>query len=168
MGVNASIRQLFSSLHDVNLHCSWDYNERGFTLLELIIVVVIIVLILGMSTLFFASTLPSAKLNGLSREMSSMIKQARLSALNKGETQSLIIDLDSKTYGIEGKEARAIPPEITVRAIDPLSGEVNRGKYTLVFHDTGGIEGGTILLTYSKKTISIETDPVVGSIVVKQ
>jgi hypothetical protein len=55
-----------------------------------------------------------------------------------------------------------------VRAIDPLSGEVNRGKYTLVFHDTGGIEGGTILLTYSKKTISIETDPVVGSIVVKQ
>jgi len=168
MGVNACIRQPFIGFHDVNIHCSWDCRERGFTLLELIIVVVIIVLILGMSTLFFASTLPSAKLNGISREMSTMIKQARLLAQSKGETQALIIDLDSKTFGIEGKETKAIPPEISARVIDPLSGEVYRGKYTLIFHDTGAIEGATILLTYSKKTVSIETDPVVGSIVIKQ
>jgi prepilin-type N-terminal cleavage/methylation domain-containing protein len=152
----------------LRIHKHGDQEERGFTLLELIIVVVIIVLILGMSTLFFVSTVPSAKLNGLSREISSMFKQARLTAQNKGETQELVIDLDARTYGIEGKEARAIPPEITARVIDPLSGEVTRGKFTFVFHDTGGIEGGTILLTYSKKTVSIETDPVVGSIVVKQ
>jgi prepilin-type N-terminal cleavage/methylation domain-containing protein len=168
MGVNAFFRQPFSGFHDVNIHFSWNCKERGFTLLELIIVVVIIVLILGMSTLFFASTLPSAKLNGMSREMSSMIKQARLLAKNKGEKQTLIIDLDSRTYGLEGREAKAIPHEITARVIDPLSGEVYRGKYNLIFHDTGGIEGGTILLTYNKKTVTIETDPVVGSIIVKQ
>jgi prepilin-type N-terminal cleavage/methylation domain-containing protein len=141
---------------------------HGFTLLELIIVIVIIVLVLGMSTLFFASTVPSAKLNGLSREISSMLKQARITAQNKGEKQTMIIDLDSKTYGIEGKEVKAIPPEIKARVIDPLSGEVTRGKYSFIFYDTGGIEGGTILLTYNKKTMSIETDPVVGSIVIKQ
>jgi len=144
------------------------YVNHGFTLLELIIVIVIIVLVLGMSTLFFASTVPSAKLNGLSREISSTLKQARITAQNKGEKQTMIIDLDSKTYGIEGKEAKVIPPEITARVIDPLSGEVNRGKYSFIFYDTGGIEGGTILLTYNKKTMSIETDPVVGSIAVKQ
>lgn len=142
--------------------------DRGFTLLELIIVVVIIVLVLGLSTLFFASTLPSAKLNGLSRDMSAMIKQARLLAQNKGESQTLVIDLDSKTYGIEGKDAKTIPPEITAKIIDPLSGDIFHGKYSLIFHDTGGIEGGTIVLIYGKKTIAIETDPVVGSIVVKQ
>jgi hypothetical protein len=120
-----------------------------------------------MSTLFFASTIPSAKLNGLSREISSMLKHARITAQNKGEKQTLIIDLDSKTYGIEGKEAKTIPSEIAARVIDPLSGEVNHGKYSFIFYDTGGIEGGTILLTYNKKTMSIVTDPVVGSIVVK-
>jgi prepilin-type N-terminal cleavage/methylation domain-containing protein len=145
-----------------------DRIEHGFTLLELIIVIVIVVLILGMSTLFFASTVPSAKLNGLSRDMSSTIKQARLLAQNKGETQTLTIDLDSKTYGIEGRDAKVIPPEITTRIVDPLSGEIQHGKFSLIFHDTGGIEGGTIILTYSKKTVTIETDPVVGSIVVKQ
>ena len=144
------------------------FTDRGFTLLELILVVVIIVLVLGLATLFFASTISSAKLNGLSRDISSTIKQARFLARNKGETQTLIIDLDAKTYGIEGKDAKTIPPEITAKIIDPLSGEVSRGKYSLIFHNTGGIEGGTILLTYSKKTITIETDPVVGSIVVKQ
>ncbi len=121
-----------------------------------------------MSTLFFASTVPSAKLNGLSREMSSMLKLARITAQNKGEKQSVIIDLDSKTFGIEGKEVKIIPPEITMRVVDPLSGAVSQGKYTFVFYETGGIEGGTILMTYNKKTISIETDPVVGSIVMKQ
>lgn len=145
-----------------------DSRSQGFTLIELIIVIVIIVLVVGMSTLFFASTVPSAKLNGLSRELSSMIKQARLAAQNKGETQILIIDLDTKTYGIEGRDAKTIPPEITAKIIDPLLGEIMRGKYSLIFHDTGGIEGGTILLTYGKKNIAIETDPVVGSIVVKQ
>jgi prepilin-type N-terminal cleavage/methylation domain-containing protein len=144
------------------------FTDRGFTLLELILVVVIIVLVLGLATLFFASTISSAKLNGLSRDISSTIKQARFLARNKGETQTLVIDLDAKTYGIEGKDAKIIPPEITAKIIDPLSGEIFRGKYSLIFHDTGGIEGGTILLTYSKKTITIETDPVVGSIVVKQ
>jgi prepilin-type N-terminal cleavage/methylation domain-containing protein len=144
------------------------FTDRGFTLLELILVVVIIVLVLGLATLFFASTISSAKLNGLSRDISSTIKQARFLARNKGETQTLVIDLDAKTYGIEGKDTKIIPPEITAKIIDPLSGEIFRGKYSLIFHDTGGIEGGTILLTYSKKTITIETDPVVGSIVVKQ
>lgn len=153
--------------HGINDHPQ-DHSEQGFTLLELIIVIVIIVLVIGMSTLFFASTVPSAKLNGLSREMSTMIKQARLLAQNKGVTQTMVVDLDAKTYGIEGKEAKVIPPEITAKIVDPLVGEIVRGKYSLIFHDTGGIEGGTILLTYGKKNIAIETDPVVGSIVVKQ
>jgi len=118
-----------------------------------------------MATLFFASTIPSAKLNGLGREISSMLKQARIVAQNRGEKQIMIIDLDSRTYGIETKN---IPPEITARVIDPLSGTVTQGKYSFVFYGSGGIEGATILLTYNKKTLSIETDPVVGSIVVKQ
>jgi len=153
------------------LHKTQDLKESvhgGFTLLELIIVIVIIVLILGMSTLFFASTIPAAKLHGLSREISSTLKQARIIAQNKGEKQTVIIDLDSRTYGMEGKEAKYIPPEIFARVIDPFSGAVSQGKYSFIFSETGGIEGGTILLTHKNKTLSIETDPVVGSIVIKQ
>jgi prepilin-type N-terminal cleavage/methylation domain-containing protein len=78
-----------------NIRCLKNNTCHGFTLLELIIVIVIIVLVLGMSTLFFASTVPSARLNGLSREMSSMLKLARITAQNKGEKQTVIIDLDS-------------------------------------------------------------------------
>lgn len=140
----------------------------GFTLLELIIVIVIVVLILGMSTVFFASTVPSAKLKGSSREISSILKQARLAAQNKGEKQALIIDLDQRTFGLEGKEPKVIPPEIEARIIDPLLGETSRGRHAFIFHETGGIEGGSILLSYKGRRVTIDTDPVVGSIVVKQ
>jgi general secretion pathway protein H len=142
--------------------------ESGFTLLELIIVIAIIVIVLGLSSVFFASTIPSAKLNGLTREVSAMIRQARVLAKNRGEMQALVMDLDARTYGLEGQTPKLFPPEITVRVMDPLSGEVTNGRYTFVFHGAGGAEGGTILLSYNRKTVAIETDPIVGSVIVKQ
>ena len=140
----------------------------GFTLLELIIVLALMVVILGLSTAFFSGALPSAKLNGLSRDFSTAIRQARAVALNRGERQTLVVDLDMRTYGLEGYTPRAIPPEIAVWIVDPSQGEIHRGRYVLIFHSTGGIEGGTILLASKKKTVAIEIDPIVGSIVVRQ
>jgi hypothetical protein len=52
--------------------------------------------------------------------------------------------------------------------IDPLSGEIRSGKYSILFYETGGIEGsGTIVLFTNKKTIKIELDPIVGSVVIR-
>lgn len=142
--------------------------EKGFTLLEMVIVMVIIVLILGMSTVFFANSFPSAKLNSLTRDLSTTFRQARTLARNRGEQQVLVVDLDGKTFGMTGHTAKAIPGEIGVRIVDPVEGEIGRGTYSFIFHSTGGIEGGSILLSYKSKTVAIEPDPVVGSVVVKQ
>ncbi len=150
------------------LHQACVRRGKGFTLLELIIVVVFITLILGLSSGFFGNMLPSAKLNSLGREISSTIRHARSLARNEGERQAVILDLDTRTFGLEGKTAKPIPPEITVRIVDPFAGDIYRGKYSLVFYGTGGIEGGTIFLSYRKKTVSIDLDPVVGSVMVKR
>lgn len=142
--------------------------QRGFTLLELIIVMVVIVLILGMSTVFFANALPSAKLNSVTREIAATFRQARSLAQNRGEGQILIVDLDGKTFGMADHRAKAIPGEITMRIVDPLEGTIEKGKYSFIFYSTGGIEGGSLLLSYKSRTVTIEPDPVVGSLVVKQ
>lgn len=134
----------------------------------MIIVMVIIVLILGMSTVFFANALPSTKLNSLTREMSATFRQARALAQNRGERQVLIVDLDGRTFGMAEHTVRAIPPEINIRIVDPVDGSIEKGKYSFTFYSTGGIEGGSILLSYKTRTVTIEPDPVVGSVVVKQ
>ncbi len=138
----------------------------GFTLLELIIVLFLVTLILGLSTMFFANTLPSSKFNATIRDMSATIKHARSLAQIHGERQTVTIDLDSKKYGIEGRGAKDIPSDIYIKVIDTLSGEIHNGKYQIVLNATGG-EGGTIVLWNNKRSVSIQMDPIVGSIVIK-
>ncbi len=138
-------------------------KKNGFTLLEIIIVLSLVTLVLGLSTVFFAGFLPSARLDAAGRELSGMIRHARsLSRMNMAR-QTVMIDLDGRTYGIEGRGVKALPPDAVIRVIDPFAGEIRRGKYPIVFNPTGGIAGGTILLSRGNKTIMIRMDPVTGA-----
>lgn len=142
-------------------------KNSGFTLLELIIVLFLIALILGLSAILFVNILPSSRLNATAREMSATIRHAKHLALINGEKQTITINLDSGSYGMEGIIHKNIPSGITIKVIDPLLGEIRNGEYTIIFSATGGMEGGTIVLSTNKKTASIQLDPVVGSVVIK-
>jgi len=148
-------------------HIKSKTTNHGFTLLELIIVLFFIALILGLSTLFFANTLPSSRLNATAREISATIRHARHLALVNGQKETVIINLDSRYFSLEGIAQKNIPSGITLKVIDPLLGEVHRGEYPIVIESTGAMEGGTIVLSSGKKIESIQLDPVVGSVVIK-
>jgi len=142
-------------------------SKSGFTLLEVILVLFLMSLILGLSTIFFANTLPSNRLNATAREISATIRHARDLALINGEKQTMTINLDSRYYRLEGVSQKNIPSGITLKVIDPLLGEIRQGEYLLIFNATGAMEGGTIVLSTEKKTVTIQLDPVVGSVVIK-
>jgi prepilin-type N-terminal cleavage/methylation domain-containing protein len=141
--------------------------DKGFTLLEIIVVITLIVLIFGFSTLFFGNALPGARLNSAARELSAMMRYAKMLAQNNGEPQTVLINLDTGRYSIEGVQTRNLPEGINIRVADPVTGEVSRGNYAVLFHESGIVEGGTITLWNAKRTINIELDPIVGSVVLK-
>ncbi|MDA8083402.1 MAG: prepilin-type N-terminal cleavage/methylation domain-containing protein [Nitrospiraceae bacterium] len=142
-------------------------GERGFTLLELIIVLFLVALIFGISTVYLANSLPAGKFNAAVRDIASSIRHARALAQIDGTAQAVTIDMETKKYGIEGKDLRPFPPDVQVRVIDPFSGAVTEGKYTFHFSPSGGSDGGTIVVWNAKRTVSIVVDPVVGAIVMK-
>jgi general secretion pathway protein H len=142
-------------------------EERGFTLLELMLVILLAMLILGLTTLFFARTLPSGRLNAAARELSATVRSARALAQISGERQSLVLDLDAGIYGIEGRGEKKLPREITLKVIDPLTGPVEQGTFTMVFDPTGFMSGATLELATTKRAIRIQTDPVVGAVTLK-
>lgn len=142
-------------------------REKGFILLELIVVLLLMAVILGMSTLLFTNLLPSQKFHATVREVSATIREARSLAQINSERQYMVLDLDAKQYGIEGRGSREVPEDISMKVLDPFAGEILEGKYSLVFHPSGGIEGGTIVLWNSKKTAEIQTDPIGGSVIVR-
>ena len=142
-------------------------REKGFTLLEIIIVITLVVLILSFTTLFFGNALPGARLNSAARELSAMMRYAKILAQNNGEPQTVLINLDTGRYGIEGIQTKNIPEGINIRVTDSVTGEVSRGNYAVLFHESGIAEGGTITLWNAKRTLNIEVDPIVGSVILK-
>jgi len=142
--------------------------QSGFTLLELTVVLFLAGLIVGLSAFFFGNSLSSTKLNATSRELSATIRHARSLAQLNGTQQAVIFNLDMRRYGIEGRSARSIPPEIGIKVIDPLLGEVQTGTYRILFEATGGVEAAAIDLWNKKKILHIVTDPIVGTVTLKQ
>ena len=134
----------------------------GFTLLELVIVLFLAALMVGMGIIAMMGRLPAAKLDAAAREMSATMRQARALARAHMQKQSVVVDLDARSYGIEGKPSRKIPHEIGIRIDDPLAGEVERGVHRLAFSPHGGIDGGAVVMTAGRRVVSIRPDPVMG------
>ena len=141
--------------------------NNGFTLIEIMMVMVLVLIILGVSTIFFANRLPSENLNAAGREMSAMLRFARLLAKDSGEPHSVFIDLDAGRYGVAGVQTRTIPRGITVKITDPLQGDIVRGQYSIIFNESGGVASGRITLAGEKKMLCIDLDPVLGAIVLR-
>ncbi len=137
----------------------------GFTLLELMIVLFLAMFMVGMGIVAMMSRLPAARLDATAREMSAMIRQARTLARIHMEKQTLIVDLDARSYGIEGRASRKIPEEVRLKIDDSLTGDVDKGIYRLYFSPLGGIDGGAMLLTAGQRSISIKPDPVTGFLI---
>jgi general secretion pathway protein H len=143
-------------------------GDHGFTLLELILVMLLASLILGLTTVFFSNTIPSARLGAAGRELSAFIRQTRYLAQNRGEDLILTIDIDHNMYGIEGVRVRTIPAGIAIRVVDAFYGEIRNGTYPILFRATGGVESGTLVLSYRKKAVYINMDPIMGAVKVQQ
>lgn len=139
----------------------------GFTLLEIMMVMVLVLIILGISTVFFSSMLPSQNLNAAGRELSAMLRFARLLAKTNGETRTVFVDLETGRYGIEGVQTRRIPQGITVKITDALEGEITRGRYSISFSESGQVTWERITLSAGKRILSIELDPVLGAVVLR-
>ncbi len=143
-------------------------GDRGFTLLELIIVIFLIALIFGISAVFFVNSLPAGKFNAAVRDLASSIRHARSLAQINGTDQAVTIDLDAGKYGITGREMKPLPHGVRLKVLDPFSEEVAEGQYAFHFGPSGSSDGGSIVLWNDKKTVSIVIDPVVGAAVVKE
>ena len=136
--------------------------SRGFTFIEVMIVVFLMSLILGITTIFFANTLPSAKHKAAARELAATIKYARHLAFVKNEEQVISIDLDAKNYFIKGRETRSIPSEISITVYENKvnANPVRQGKYIISYDTAAGSNWDSIELARGEKVITIKSDPI--------
>ena len=139
--------------------------RKGYTLIEVTLVVFLIVLILGMATVFFANTLPAARLRATGREMAAMLKYAKYLAKANNEKQIFAIDIDSKTYALDGREIKKIPSDVVVTIFDTNLDAITKGRFTIVFDKLGGNDWHSIILNRDSRKIKIAMDPIMTAVI---
>ncbi len=138
----------------------------GFTLIELIVVLMLISLIAGIAAVAFTGRLGAGQLDAAARSLAAAMRQARAQAAMQGETQTVLIDVANRTYGIEGRTSRALPAAVTVSVAEPAGGgDTADSTYRIAFNPIGSIQGGTVILSSGRRSVMVRPDPVVAAVI---
>ncbi len=142
-------------------------GHRGFTLIEILVVLVLMSLIAGISTVFFAGSLPKARQRASAREIVSTIKYARTLAASTHERQVVTFDLDAGKYGIKGRTDKTIAHEmiLIIYGSDRNAGPIRKGQYNLRYDSTGTNNWDRINLILGDRIIRIKTDPILTAVI---
>ncbi len=148
--------------------CPIHDSRSAFTLIEVMVVIALMAIVFGLTAVYFAGNLTSSRVAKTARDVSEVIRYGRLLAAESGNAQSVVFNLESRSYGIEGKTAKVLPADIEIRITDQFQGETSRGQHSIQLLPSGGVQGGTIILQKGRSVASVIPDPIVGVIVVKQ
>lgn len=119
-------------------------SQRGFTLVELLVVFALLALMIGLVPMAFDRLRESAQYRDTLRGITSDLRTARYRAIAGGEDVRFKVNLAERTYGISGQSMRELPPAINVRAVVAGKELTANESAAISFLPNGGATGGSI------------------------
>jgi len=142
-------------------------NNRGFTLLELIVVLFILSLVMAIILPSFAG-FGESKLNSEAREIASLLRYMNDGAASKKETLSMKFDLDKNEISWKG------PERDTKKRFDDMTGvttqslgTVSKGALTFFFEPLGARENLSVHIGRGEKNMTITLNYLSGRVKIK-
>lgn len=143
---------------------SLHHKEKGFTLLELVIVLFITVLGLSVVGFNLSSGNETTKLKAAARDIVSALRFARGEALISHQETTVTIDLAENTYTVSRRDkVYSIPDKIDITLVTAQS-EVSEGLASVRFFPDGSSTGGRITLEWGNLGWHIDINWLTGQI----
>jgi general secretion pathway protein H len=117
--------------------------NRGFTLVELLVVLAISALLVGLVPMAFDRLRDSANYRDALRGIMTSMRAARQQALVSHVETSFVVDLEHRSYRVDGQQASLIPEPLEIR-VTMAGEEANSREGGIRFFPGGGSTGGSV------------------------
>ncbi len=141
------------------------YKNRGFTLLELMVVLFIMVLGFAVVGINLSSGNDVTKLKVVARDMVSALRFARGESLISHEEMTVTFNLEQKNYTVSNRDkVYPIPKDVAVKVVTAKSQIKNGDLASIRFFPDGSSTGGRVTFSQGKSAWKIDINWLSGQI----
>jgi general secretion pathway protein H len=144
-------------------------SERGFSLIELVVVLMIVAIASGLAAPGIQSGWRAREVRSGTRSLAGVMRGLRERAVRRGVEQELVIQSDGQTFSWSDGQEASLPGGAAVTAIRGGWRDQD-GRVRVVFYPNGGSSGIALIVSQQdgdSLSFSLRVDPMLGSVVIQ-
>ncbi|MDD3553342.1 MAG: GspH/FimT family pseudopilin [Deltaproteobacteria bacterium] len=142
--------------------CKAPYSEKGFTLMELLVVMVIVGLMSSLVFVAVGSGILKSEETRFEANFLSTLKHARSAAIGRGKAVRVIIDEENRRIFMDEGKPTAIPETVQIEGSGVI--ELAGGGYAVLFFPDGSSTGAELDLKYNNAVRQIRVNKLLGTV----
>lgn len=143
------------------------WQERGFTLLELMVVLVIIALMMAVIPPLLSGVGLTSQVRGAARELAAGLRMARSEAVLKQRPATLTVDLEQRDFTVSGRPGKVALPasrSVVIRLYTAQSELIDSRRGNIRFFPDGSSTGGHVALVEGQIEYRVNVDWLTGRV----
>ncbi len=142
--------------------------QRGFTIMELMIVLVMVIIISALAVPNFSAGIPGARLKAAARDVASALRYVRSEAIARAQPTEFSLDVEGHTYQVSGRDrVYAVSDDIRLRLYTAEAELQGGAKGAIRFFPDGSSTGGRITLEADAQRQMVDIVWLTGQVVIR-
>ena len=143
-------------------------NQRGFTLVELIVVMVIIALMMGLVAASLSRSVSSAEARAATRKLVANLRYTRTKAIVDKQEKTFSVDIENRSYTAPGRKAITLPDGVELSLTTARSEMTDENVGGIRFFPDGGSTGGHIEMYVNGREYRVDVAWLTGEATLRQ
>lgn len=139
-------------------------RQRGFTLVEILVVVAIIGLAMAVVAGAMGMSLAGQQVRGASRDLVASLRYTRGQAIVKREQQVLLFNLDERSYRAPGRSPIELPEKFEIAVETARQEMLASGEVGIRFYPDGSSTGGNVEISRGDVVWRIDINWLTGEV----
>lgn len=139
-------------------------RQRGFSLIEIVVVMVLIATLAGIGAMVIGSQLPSRQVRAAAREVAGQLRFTRAQAIATGTERVFELDVIGKRWRAAGQRDGELPEGIELRVVTARGESPARDVAAVRFFPDGAATGGRIVLALDEAVWRVDIGWLTGEV----